>query len=203
MRLIFSTAGGLAAGFAVYALAARALEKAGRALTRRHLLWMVPLCAVLGALAALLQEKPLDITLLTILGALLLLVSVVDAASMRIPNAYAIALAALCAAAVAAGTGPPVPDALLGTLLGGGLLWLIKLLWGGLGGGDVKLMAALGLWLGWTGVMPTFLAAAFAGGLTILLLRPLGVRVKRDTAVPFGAALSFGAYVVIILKLCA
>jgi prepilin peptidase CpaA len=61
-----------------------------------------------------------------------------------------------------------VATALLGLLLGGGLLLLPYLL-GGMGGGDVKALAALGALLGPAGIFQTFLYASLIGGLLALL----------------------------------
>jgi len=73
-------------------------------------------------------------------------------------------------------------DALLGLLTGGGLFLLVYLInRKGLGGGDVKLMAAVGLYLGFANTLPailygTVLAALF--GLVLLLARKIG---SKDT----------------------
>ncbi|MDQ0208009.1 prepilin peptidase [Alkalicoccobacillus murimartini] len=84
-------------------------------------------------------------------------------------------------------------DAWFGALLGFGLLLLIAIISrGGMGGGDIKLFAVLGLVLGWKMVLLTlFLAstygAIFGGG--ALLLR----KVKRKQAIPFGPFIAAGA----------
>lgn len=55
-------------------------------------------------------------------------------------------------------------SALLGFVLGG-LVMLPGYLWGGTGGGDVKLFAAIGAFLGPDPVVRVFLYSAVAGGL--------------------------------------
>jgi len=73
-------------------------------------------------------------------------------------------------------------DSLLGLFAGGGLFLLVYLLHRkGLGGGDVKFMAAVGLYLGFANTLPailygTVLAALF--GLVLLLVRKIG---SKDT----------------------
>jgi len=73
-------------------------------------------------------------------------------------------------------------DSLFGLLVGGGLFLLVYLInRKGLGGGDVKFMAAVGLYLGFADTLPailygTVLAALF--GLVLLLIRKLG---SKDT----------------------
>ncbi len=94
----------------------------------------------------------------------------------------------------------PVQNWAVGTLVGGGILWLVA--WGyalatgreGMGGGDIKLLAMIGAFLGWQGVLLTLLLASFIGSVI-----GVGVMVARggDTklAIPFGPFLAMGAMV--------
>ena len=52
----------------------------------------------------------------------------------------------------------------------GGLLFLLPFLLGGAGGGDLKLLAALGAWLGTRGIINLFLYSAIIGALISLAL---------------------------------
>ncbi|RKD23890.1 hypothetical protein BEP19_05540 [Ammoniphilus oxalaticus] len=84
---------------------------------------------------------------------------------------------------------------LIGMLVGGGLLLLIAIVSrGGMGGGDIKLMAVVGMALGWQPVIVSFLLASLFGGLigVILLLAKV---VKRKQAIPFGPFLAAGIFV--------
>lgn len=62
-------------------------------------------------------------------------------------------------------------DSLLGFVLGGGFLWLLAWLAvlllkkEGMGGGDVKLLAAFGAWAGWQTVIGTVIMASFLGAI--------------------------------------
>ena len=85
--------------------------------------------------------------------------------------------------------------------LGGGLLFLFIafISKGSLGGGDIKLIAALGLWLGIKGLITVIIYGAIAGGIAALLLLLL----KKATRKQF---LAYGPYfalsaIGIILKL--
>ncbi|MBR1886003.1 MAG: prepilin peptidase [Schwartzia sp.] len=81
---------------------------------------------------------------------------------------------------------------LLGLLAGGGPLLAIRMLSrGGLGGGDVKLAAAGGLWLGWQGALLALALAAWSGGLAAIFLLASGKKRRRDS-VAFGPFLAFG-----------
>ena len=82
-------------------------------------------------------------------------------------------------------------SAVSGALLGGGGLFVVRVLsHGGVGGGDVKLAAALGIWTGFEGILPALFIAFLLGSLwgIVLLLRGSG----RKAKLPFGPCLSVG-----------
>jgi leader peptidase (prepilin peptidase)/N-methyltransferase len=66
----------------------------------------------------------------------------------------------------------------------------------GMGLGDVKLLAMVGAFLGWRGVLLTLGLASCAGALLGLTLIALG-RGRRDTELPFGTFLAGAALVVL------
>lgn len=89
-------------------------------------------------------------------------------------------------------------NSLLGILLGGGSLLLVAYLYhwltgkDGMGGGDIKLLAMMGAFLGWKAVPFIIFASSLVGslvGISIMLLQ------KKDSklAIPFGPYLAFGA----------
>ncbi len=90
---------------------------------------------------------------------------------------------------------PGVTEGLIGALVGGGALWIVATAYrrstgiDGLGGGDVKLAAMIGAFLGWPGVFLAIFGAAAAGSLAggILMLAGRG---HRRTALPFGTFLA-------------
>ena len=88
--------------------------------------------------------------------------------------------------------------ALLGILAGGGSLWIVAWTYSlitrkeGMGGGDIKLLAMIGAFIGWKGVVFTIFAASVAGtvlGMIVMLVK--GKDLKY--AIPFGPFLSIGA----------
>jgi leader peptidase (prepilin peptidase) / N-methyltransferase len=85
-----------------------------------------------------------------------------------------------------------IVDSLIGIALGGGLFLIIILVSrGGMGGGDMKLGAMLGAFLGWkVALLALFLAVLFGGTFAIVLLVS-GARSRKD-AVPFGPFLALG-----------
>ena len=94
------------------------------------------------------------------------------------------------------------PDALFDALSGGMLAFVIMLVIfvisrGGMGGGDVKLSAAVGLWLGVEGSLLFLLLAFVMGGIISLLLLAAGVK-NRNDAVPFGPFLCVSAFITVL-----
>lgn len=85
-------------------------------------------------------------------------------------------------------------SALLGAVLGGGLLLFIALVSrGGMGGGDVKLGVILGLFLGWQQLLVALFLAVFTGALVGVLLVLLRKKGRRD-AMPFAPFLALGTF---------
>jgi prepilin peptidase CpaA len=108
---------------------------------------------------------PLHVALLCVL---LLAAAATDAAWRRVPNAIPVAVLVLGEIAQVISAGPRA--ALLGFAASAVLLALVTVPWSLrlIGGGDVKLAAACGAWLGF-GRMPAFLlATALAGGVVTL-----------------------------------
>ena len=95
-------------------------------------------------------------------------------------------------------------DSFLGFLLGGGFLWalgwlaLLLLKKEGMGGGDVKLLACIGAWMGWQPVVGTVVIASFLGsigGIGSILYRKIryGKEYRPLThMIPFGPYLCIG-----------
>jgi len=93
-------------------------------------------------------------------------------------------------------TGPL--NSLIGLFLGGGLFYLVALLSlallkrEGMGGGDIKLIAMIGAFLGWRGMLLTIFLAALSGsliGIALILFRGK----NRADLIPFGPFLALGA----------
>jgi len=91
-------------------------------------------------------------------------------------------------------------SSLIGIVAGGGILFSIA--WGyhfftgreGMGGGDIKLLAMIGAFLGWKGVFFTIMASSFIGtAVGIVMMVRAGKGMKM--ALPFGPFLAIGAIV--------
>jgi leader peptidase (prepilin peptidase)/N-methyltransferase len=94
-------------------------------------------------------------------------------------------------------------DSVIGLVVGGGVLyfmaWISPYLFGkeGMGGGDIKLLAMVGAFLGWKpAILTIFFGGVFGAcvGLTLLAAR----LISRDDYLPFGPFLSLGAGVVML-----
>ena len=89
-------------------------------------------------------------------------------------------------------------NSILGILLGGGSLLFVAYAYQwltgkeGMGGGDIKLLAMMGAFLGWKSIPFIILASSLVGsviGISMMLFQ------KKDSklAIPFGPYLAFGA----------
>lgn len=95
--------------------------------------------------------------------------AVIDARTRRIPNwlTFSLLAAGLCRAMVFGRSGG-VGHSLLGILVGGGIP-LILFLISAVGGGDVKLLAGVGAWLGAGPVFAIFLVEKVVGLIVVLV----------------------------------
>ena len=93
-------------------------------------------------------------------------------------------------------------EAALGAVLGFGVLFLVGVAYEkatgveGMGGGDVKLAAMMGAFLGWQGVVLSIFLGAFMGSL-VGVAAMAGGKGNRRTALPFGTFLAPAAVIVL------
>lgn len=119
-----------------------------------------------------------------------------DAGHMIIPDEFSLGGLGAGLALAALPGGRAFVSALIGAALGYGLLWLAGTVgkwWAGrdaMGGGDLKMMAMVGAFLGWRGVLMTVFLGSLAGTLVYL---PALIRRERHREVPFGVFLALGA----------
>jgi leader peptidase (prepilin peptidase) / N-methyltransferase len=166
--------------------------------------WRYPLVeALTGSLFALTVTRfgvTLNTVFLLALLCSLVIISFIDLDHQIIPNVITlpgIPLGLLGGLLVGQ---PPLLDRLIGALAGAGFLYLV-LFYGGvlygqevMGEGDLNLIALVGAFLGWRGVVVTILVACLVGsavGLALIGLR----RLRRREQIPFGPFLSLGAVV--------
>jgi prepilin peptidase CpaA len=102
---------------------------------------------------------------------------------------------------------PGVLHSLFGAAIGFAVFLIFYLL-GGMGGGDIKLMAGFGALLGDAHIVPAALLAAISGGLmaaVYLTVRALARRVGRggNTAesIPYAPAITAGAWLALVFEM--
>jgi leader peptidase (prepilin peptidase) / N-methyltransferase len=130
---------------------------------------------------------------------MLVVLFAIDLEHQLLPNV--ITLPGIVIGLIASAVLPPgFIDAIIGVLVGGGVLWLIGEAYyrysghEGLGGGDVKMLAMIGAFLGWKLVLVTLVLSSFAGsiiGLGVIVMKRGGMKY----ALPYGTFLALGALV--------
>ena len=127
----------------------------------------------------------------------LIVLFAIDLEHQLLPNI--ITLPALGAGLVASFVLPPgIRDAVLGALVGGGILFLIAEVYfrlrkeEGMGMGDVKMLAMIGAFLGWKLTMLTLILASVGGSLGGVLIL-ISQRGNLKAPIPFGTFLAAGA----------
>lgn len=149
-----------------------------------------------------------------IFAALMLALAMIDYDHMLLPDRITWPGIAVGLAAQLWGPLVDWPSALIGTALGAGLLLAIWALWWlvrreeGMGLGDVKMLALIGAFLGWTGVLVTLFLSTLTGSIVgIALMRAGGSEggMTMRSKLPFGVflalagvlALFFGDFLVV------
>jgi leader peptidase (prepilin peptidase) / N-methyltransferase len=156
------------------------------------------MAAVIGGLAGWLSPDPTGIAL-AIFGWLLLVLALIDARALWLPDGWILALAVSGLALGTLAVGVPLQDRLIGGVAGYGSLALIAYVYrvyrgqDGMGGGDPKLFGAIGLWLGWVALPPLLLIAALTG-LAVASLRMIRSPTNwRTMELPLGTLLAMAA----------
>ena len=130
----------------------------------------------------------------------LLVVTGTDLTHKIIPNVVTVpgTILGLIGASTVLPVGPV--NAVLGVLVGGGILWALAwaspYLFGkeGMGGGDIKLLAMIGAFLGWKPALLTIMIGSVTGSVIGIGLIAFHF-MKRDEYIPFGPFLVFGALI--------
>ncbi len=170
----------------------------GGSIDRRHLA-MELLAALVGAAAMLVHGWP-EGAAAALLGWWLLILAALDLEHHWLPDRLTLPLIPAGLVAAAAGAGPLLADRLIGAAAGWAVLWAIgagyRRLRGreGLGGGDPKLLAAIGAWLGWQGLPFVLLGAGLLGLGVVLAMRLSGRRVSAADRLPLGTLMAAAAW---------
>jgi leader peptidase (prepilin peptidase)/N-methyltransferase len=129
-----------------------------------------------------------------VFGTILLGIALTDAQEYIIPDEFSLGGLVLGLLFSLGGGLPGLVQAVLGAAVGFGVLYLIGYFGTlafkeeAMGGGDIKMMAMVGAFLGWQGVLLTIFLGALAGSIIFVPLSLIGQR----KLVPFGVFLSLG-----------
>lgn len=136
----------------------------------------------------------------TVFLSFLVVLSAIDLERMLLPDKLTMPGIAAGLALAAAGVGyVPWQDAALGAAVGYGLLRLVRVLTrGAMGGGDAKLLALIGAFVGPMDMLRALFFASLIGSLVGLSLMAAG-RHQRRQPLPFGPFLAAGAVLALIL----
>ncbi len=119
-------------------------------------------------------------------------VAFIDADTMEIPDAFCVILAAIGLLATITDGPSHILSHLLGiVVISLPMLVIALMVSGGFGGGDIKLMAAAGFYLGMSNVIFAFFVAVLIGGGFAVYFLITGKKGKKE-AFPFGPSLSAG-----------
>jgi leader peptidase (prepilin peptidase)/N-methyltransferase len=170
----------------------------GAAIDRRHL--AIEAGAALIGLAAIFAH-PLPAAVFTaIFGWWLFLLAALDLEYQWLPDRLTLPLIPAGLAVAWLGIGPSLQERLIGAAAGFLALALIAFAYRrlrgreGLGGGDPKLLAAIGAWLGWEQLPFVMLGAGLLGLAAILLRKARGETIAATDRLPLGTLLALAAW---------
>ena len=173
-------------------------RRCGSAIDKRQ-----PLLEFIGGLlglVALLAHPGLGGFATALLGWWLLLLAALDAQHHWLPDKLTLPLILAGLAVAGLGIGPGFEQRLIGAAVGFAALWAIgfgyRMLRGreGLGGGDPKLLAGLGAWLGWQQLPLILVGAGLLGIASLLLARSRGRTISATDRLPLGALMAVAAW---------
>jgi leader peptidase (prepilin peptidase)/N-methyltransferase len=167
----------------------------GAAISPRYPLSELTLGALYAATTLVLWGDAGEVALGLVFVTMLMAVTLTDLERRIIPDKILL-VGAVLAVAIAAVTDPgSLPERAIAAAAAGGLFFLAALAYPrGMGLGDVKLAAVMGLFLG-RDVGPAIIAALLAGSLVGLAMIAREGAVARKKAIPFGPFLALGGVV--------
>ncbi len=182
-------------------------RRCGSAIDPLH--WHIELVALAIGVSAGALVGGSEALFVAVFGWLLLALAVLDITDFWLPDRLTFTLAVVGLAGGLGAMQPSLVDRLIGGVAGFGALWVIAAAYKayrgreGLGGGDPKLLGAIGLWIGWRLLPVVVVLAAMIGLGVVLFWMVTGRGAQRDDRLPFGALLAAAAYPAEIVMLLA
>ncbi len=171
----------------------------GERISARYPLTELALGVLYAATVLVLWDEPWEVALGLVFVTVLMAVTLTDLELRIIPNKILIVAAVLAVAIAAVGDVGTLPERMIAAAAAGGLLFAAALAYPrGMGLGDVKLAATMGLFLG-RNVGPALLVALLAGSLVGLAMIARQGASARKQAIPFGPFLALGGVVGLLL----
>ncbi len=161
-------------------------------------LWIELAALAVAVSAAWMEPDPATLWADCAFGWTLLALAWIDWTHYRLPDVLTLPLVLAGLGATAWLDPDAATDHAVAAALGYAALRLLALVYralrgrDGLGGGDAKMLAAAGAWVGVAGLGPTVLAAALTG----FAVAGLRGTLQADAMVPFGTCLAVGAWLV-------
>jgi len=167
----------------------------------------IPIIALALLLVRMKQTAPLVLLWLVLIIVFGYVGAILDIKTKRIPNGLVLTMFAAWVVTITPylfleteAAVELLMDSVLGFAFGGGLFLFVYLISRkGLGGGDVKFMAAAGMYLGFSGAIPTMLYGTILAGLTGLVLILLK-RIGRKDTMPLAPFLYAGILIVVFFQ---
>jgi leader peptidase (prepilin peptidase)/N-methyltransferase len=164
----------------------------GESISARYPVTEATLAAVFAAVAIRFHGEPGELALGLIFVSMLMAVTLTDLERRIIPNKVLLVGSTIGLVCLAISDPGAIPAHLAAALGAGGFFFLVALAFpGGMGLGDVKLAAAMGLFLG-VEVVPAILIALAAGATVGLVMIARHGHAARKRAIPFGPFLAVG-----------
>jgi leader peptidase (prepilin peptidase)/N-methyltransferase len=170
----------------------------GASMTRGRYVLCFAACTGMALWSAAWSPGPLALVG-TVLAAQLVLIAIIDAEHFWLPHRLTVPLGLMGLAEALAFEPETIAARLIGAAAGfavlAGIAFAYRRLRGreGLGGGDFRLLAAAGAWVGWIG-LPSVLVWACVCGLVIAGAKAVKGRVSLSDQVPFGLYLAVGLW---------
>ena len=151
-----------------------------------------------AATAIVLRNDPAQLALGLLFVAMLAAITLTDLERRVIPNAILLAGAIAAVTLVAASDPSSLPESGIAAAAAGGGLFLVALAYPrGMGMGDVKLAAVMGLYLG-SAVAPALMIAVLVGTVVGVGVMVSEGSAARKMAVPFGPFLALGGVIALL-----